>query len=159
MKIILLLTNILFITNLFSQNTNDSVFIKINGNTETAYYKQIPQQKAWIKHLNNQKKTVGVYLEYYKNGKLKRKIVYNTKGIKHGEYMEFAPDGSISVSGMFKNGKKHGLWQYFKLKRNEVYKNGKKHGRWRIYEGTVPWSLYIYKHDSLIRVKKYTQSI
>ena len=132
------------------------VIIKTKGDSlkyfELAYYKNDTSKLAWKKLINNDK-IIGVYKVYYPNGKLYKKVVYDLSGKKNGIYQEWDSNGNLIVYGQYKNGLKNGTWQYHKEKRFEVYKKGLKHGRWRIYEGKVPWTLYVYKKDSLIKVK------
>lgn len=167
MKIILLNIVIVFLGEiLFSQNIlipeNDSivlynVIIKKTGNNinydEYAYYKLDTSKIAWIKHVKNGK-IVGVYKEFFINTKTYKKLVYNKIGQRYGVFQEWNENGELIISGQYKKDKKNGTWLYIKEKRNEVYKNGIKQGRWRIYEGKVPWSLYVYRKDTLKRVKK-----
>ena len=163
LKITILTLPFVFATTLFSQeiviNTGDSVLIeslivKKEKNKQTSYYKQDTSCIAQIAYFSGSD-TIGTYLEFYPNGKLYRKIIFDLNGLRHGDYRVFSPKGNLLVSGQYRHGKKQGLWYFVKKKRYEVYRKGKKHGRWRIYEGTVPWTLYVYKKDSLVRVKKY----
>jgi len=119
--------------------------------TETAYFKNDTNKIAWITYYTDTM-IVGVYREYFFNGNTYKKIVYDFKGKRNGIYQEWDENKNLTVSGKYKNDKKHGMWMYFKEKRNEVYKKGVKHGRWRIYEGKEPWSLYIYKKGELVKV-------
>ena len=134
-----------------------AVIIKHKGNSniydEIAYYKSDTSKIAWIKHINNDK-TVGIYREFFTNLRTYKKQIYNQLGQKNGIYQEWDYNGKLVVSGQYKKDKKNGTWLYIKEKRNEVYRNGIKHGRWRIYEGKVPWSLYVYRKDTLKRTKK-----
>ena len=88
------------------------------------------------------------------NSKIYKKQVYNQQGQKHGVYQEWNEKGELTISGNYKRDKRNGTWLFIKERRNEVYRNGIKHGRWRIYEGKVPWSLYVYRKDTLKRTKK-----
>lgn len=165
-KIILYYLLILIGNSLLSQTItipyNDTlkqydVIIKNKGNSniydEIAYYKSDTSKIAWIKHLNNGK-TVGIYREFFINSKTYKKQVYNQLGEKNGIYQEWDYNGNLIINGQYKKDKKNGTWLYIKEKRNEVYKNGIKHGRWRIYEGKVPWTLYVYRKDTIKRIKK-----
>lgn len=133
------------------------VIIKTKGDTlnynEFAYYKDDTTKIAWIKRINNGK-IVGVYQEFFINKHIYKKQVYNSLGQKNGVYQEWDKNGKLIVSGQYKRGKKNGTWLYIAEKRHEVYKNGIKHGRWRIYEGKTPWTLYVYRKDTLKKVKK-----
>lgn len=167
MKKILLNIIVVFIGNLLLAQSinlpyNDTiksfdVIIKVKGDSikhdEYAYYKTDTSKIAWIKHINNGK-TVGVYSEFFINSKTHKKQIYNILGQKNGVYQEWDKNGKLIVSGQYKKDKKNGTWLYIKDKRHEVYKNGIKHGRWRIYEGKVPWTLYVYKKDTIKRIKK-----
>ncbi len=167
MKKLILNIVIFFISNLVLSQTirlayNDTiklfdVTIKTKGDSirydEYAYYKDDTSKIAWIKHINNGK-TVGVYREFFINSNTYKKQIYNNLGRKNGIYQEWNNKSELCVSGQYKNDKKDGTWLYIKAKRHEVYRNGIKHGRWRIYEGKTPWTLYVYRNDTVKRIKK-----
>jgi len=167
LKKIILNTIIVLISNLlFSQSIslpyNDTiksfdVIVKTKGDSikydEYAYFKKDSSKIAWIKHVSNGK-TVSVYREFFINSKTHKKQIYTYLGLKDGIYQEWNSKGELTVSGQYNKGKKDGTWLYIKDKRHEVYKNGIKHGRWRIYEGKTPWTLYVYRKDTIKKIKK-----
>ena len=167
MKKALLNIIIVFIGNLLLAQTinlpyNDTtksfeVIIKVKGDSikydEYAYYKIDTSKIAWIKHISNGK-IIDVYREFFINSRTHKKQIYSYLGVKNGIYQEWNNKGELTISGQYKKGKKDGTWLYIKDKRHEVYKNGIKHGRWRIYEGKVPWTLYVYRKDTIKRIKK-----
>lgn len=51
----------------------------------------------------------GYYLTYYRSGIVEKR--YETaRGKYHGQYQQFLPNGTLEVSGLYDQGRKHGTW-------------------------------------------------
>ena len=68
----------------YKANGSDQIFMKMNF-------------KNGKKH--------GEQIEYYNNGSMKEKVLYENN-ILEGDFIEYAPDGSITGKGKYKDGKK-----------------------------------------------------
>lgn len=62
--------------------------------------------------------------------------LYNEKGHREGEYVEYSPKGDIVIHGQYLDDEQEGVWIYFTNNRIEkmgTYKKGKKEGNWLYY--------------------------
>ncbi|MEM7036075.1 MAG: hypothetical protein AAF570_03775 [Bacteroidota bacterium] len=58
-------------------------------------------------------KVYGVWKEYWRNGQVKSEgkyIVHNGESVKHGEWVYYHKNGAESAKGIFKGGKRSGIW-------------------------------------------------
>lgn len=88
-------------------------------------------------------KPSGIYRAFYPNGKQLIFAVYGW-GFLHGDWVEYGPDGRITLKGKYRMGKRQGTWAFREQGIVGKYKKGKKHGRWKYYE-----------HGKLVRKEKW----
>lgn len=88
-------------------------------------------------------KPCGVYRAWYPDGAPMIFAVYGW-GYLHGDWTEYAPDGSITVKGKYDNGKRDGTWAFRAQGIVGHYKDGLKHGKWKYYE-----------NGNLVRFERY----
>ncbi|OFY89872.1 MAG: hypothetical protein A3K10_15355, partial [Bacteroidetes bacterium RIFCSPLOWO2_12_FULL_31_6] len=60
--------------------------------------------------LNNTELKQGAYKMFYNNVLLCSGYYYNNQ--KNGPWIKYYPDGSISTTGAYSNGEKHGIWKF-----------------------------------------------
>jgi len=142
----------------------ESGFLKSTGNfkngKKTGIWNHYYEDKT-IKAQAFYKGEMGLYREFYSNGKVKLEgynragksdstwIYFYENGVKQaeGEYEDgqrngqwtfFHDNGNISALGTYHLGEKSGNWQYFhengKISSEGEEKKGKKEGYWRIYD-------------------------
>jgi len=76
--------------------------------------------------------TSGIYRAFYPDGRPLIFAVYGF-GSLHGDWTEYAEDGSITLKGQYRQGKREGLWAFRKEGIIGHYKNGEKHGKWKYF--------------------------
>lgn len=75
-----------------------------------AYFNDYPHQKAIVKYIYNGYVN-GIYRIYYPNGFLYREAHY-LGGLLDGDWKEYTSEGVLTIRGKYRNGKKHGKWEY-----------------------------------------------
>ena len=94
---------------------------------------------------------------YYDEEEVKVSETMFLKGIKHGYHNEFYDDGSIALSGFFKNGKKDSIWtEYIGYQRKgfeQQYSNGQLHGQ------SVYYYDQEYSNDRVQAVENYRYGV
>lgn len=93
-------------------------------------------------HYNNRKK-VGLWSYYHKNGELSSRGKYDNDA-PEGEWEYYYNDGTLSSKGTFQEGKKNGSW-------NLYYPNGNLMGKGEYKDGTGPYEEYYL--DNSIKIK------
>ena len=123
-----------------------------NENTRVFMFDQFPEQMAKISNYSEGKLS-GIEKTFYPSGEKYQTIVY-VDGKLWGEYMEFTEEEKLQVRGNFVNDKEHGLWIDKTSGCTGRYKHGEKQGRWRCNEGSVPYTLFVYRKGILKRTKR-----
>lgn len=81
-------------------------------------------------------KISGIYKEFYKNGKLKKKTHY-LDGVKHGRSVLYYKSGNIQQEFNYKNGEKNGWFKKYDedggLLQKANYKDGDQHGESKLF--------------------------
>ena len=87
--------------------------------------------------INSQIPFTGVGVRYWDNGQLVAKQTYKD-GKKHGLYEYYLTNGQLFTKGNYKDGKKHGLYETYyrngQLESKSTYKDGKQNGLWDSYD-------------------------
>ncbi|GAC1594988.1 MAG: hypothetical protein NVS3B25_18260 [Hymenobacter sp.] len=70
----------------------------------------------------------GVAQEYFPSGKLRKETTY-VRSVLLGPFRELREDGTLAVSGQYRNGRQSGVWTYYKddgkaVARTVTYRNG-----------------------------------
>lgn len=136
----------------FQMYTISATEINVMNGVQTFVFNDFPDVVARTSTYSEGKLS-GIEKTYYPSGKLYQTVVYQN-GMKWGEYREYAEDGALMVSGMFIADLESGVWINKISGCTGKYKKGKKNGRWRCNEGSVPFTLYVYRKGILKRVKK-----
>jgi len=95
-------------------------------------------------------KPSGIYRSYYPDGQLMEFGVYGW-GTLNGDWKEYDEFGTLIVKGLYKNGKKDGIWAFIEEGIVGRYKNDLKSGRWKYYEGNRVIRSERYKKGVLIK--------
>ncbi|SDL73733.1 Antitoxin component YwqK of the YwqJK toxin-antitoxin module [Pedobacter antarcticus] len=66
----------------------------------------------------------GRWISYYTDKKIKQVITFD-RGILHGAYQYFAPNGKLIAQGLYASGKKNGTWILNGGKQEDEYENDK----------------------------------
>jgi antitoxin component YwqK of YwqJK toxin-antitoxin module len=73
---------------------------------------------------------------YYSNGKVSA-IIQTIKGIREGRAKWFYENGQLQVTGIFKNGKEHGLWRGYHFNGKRAHRSqldyGIQNGYYKLY--------------------------
>jgi antitoxin component YwqK of YwqJK toxin-antitoxin module len=94
-------------------------------------------------YINSKREFVDTLKVYNPSGKLAMTAVYD-KGVPQGKCVHYREDGSISMEGIYVEGKKEGLWRYRNYAQTKEgvsfhfsvnYKKGKLHGETILYMG------------------------
>lgn len=75
----------------------------------------------------NSIKFTGNYKKYYENGNIEYDLNFNSKGNREGIQKTYNEDGSLESEESYKDGKKDGVFRYYKnggIVKEEEYKNG-----------------------------------
>ncbi len=96
----------------------------------------------------------GVYRAYYPDGRPLIFAVYGWKTL-HGDWTEYAEDGSVSLKGQYRQGKREGPWSFRQEGIRGHYKDGEKHGKWKYFEDGRPLRSEKYKKGELKRQRNY----
>lgn len=99
---------------------------------------QLKEKKNYYSHILD-----GPYESYFKNGQLKEKATYklydNQASVYHGDYELYYENGQIRAKGMFKNGRKFGLFEKFhengqlRERGNYIFKDWASIGNLKLY--------------------------
>jgi antitoxin component YwqK of YwqJK toxin-antitoxin module len=65
-----------------------------------------------IKPIHPENLDADEYIEYFSNGKLKRKVPLKN-GLPHGTYREYYLNGKLKLKGKFDSGQRTGKWKYY----------------------------------------------
>lgn len=79
-------------------------------------------------------KPSGIFRAFYPDGKQLIFAVYGW-GSLHGDWVEYDPNGLITVKGQYREGRRSGTWAFRQQEIVGHYKAGQKHGAWKYYEG------------------------
>lgn len=125
MKYIIILSFILIVSNIQSQEIRDDGLCYHNGKLFT-----------------------GTFNEHYEDGITLKSTLIVKNGQAHGKNIQYYPNGNIKEIRSYKNNQKHGKW----LKYNETmvlissasYKKNLKHGNWKIWDdsGILRYDMY-----------------
>lgn len=103
---------------------------RLNGS-----YKRYELDQCVLKATYQKGVPVDSWVEYYGNGKLKKEAHYvllkPDSSVLDQAFILYERNGSVSVEGFYKKGKKEGTWKTYEdgnLTRLETYKNNKLHG-------------------------------
>jgi antitoxin component YwqK of YwqJK toxin-antitoxin module len=99
---------------------SNSSFIQPHGTIRTYYDEDKTRLKEIIEYRNGVKH--GEYLEYYPNGNLRMKTNYNNDKIE-GQYTLNFPDGSLEVNKTIRNGKTEGIVKKYFRDDHDEYQN------------------------------------
>ena len=103
---------------------------------EWKYYHENSPQVMTLEYYTNGKLN-GVRKVFYKSGVIAEETTYKD-GVKEGLYKSYAENGIVLEESNFKNGLNDGMATYRtatnELSSQGVYKNGKKVGIWKIHE-------------------------
>lgn len=100
-----------FIRKITEKNKNYQVlYYLMNGNL-------VSDETFSDEKLNYQ---VGNHTFYHDNGKLQLTKKYNDQSQLNGEFQTFYEDGSANFGGVYKNGKKDGVWNYHYTNGNKI---------------------------------------
>ncbi|MGY6561227.1 MAG: toxin-antitoxin system YwqK family antitoxin [Luteibaculaceae bacterium] len=100
---------------------------------------------AKFRMMNNN--LIGKLETFYPNGQVHQMQIYSY-GEANGDYLQYLPNGKLSVKGKYKNNAKHGAWLYQTAGVKARYRNGEKHGLWKYYYG-----------DTLILSRRYKKGV
>lgn len=126
-----------------------------NENQKIYMYSDFPEVQAKISNYSNGKLS-GIEKTFYPSGKKYQTLVYADDKL-WGEFKQYSEDGTQVVRGNFINNTEHGLWIDNLNGCTGRYKNGQKQGRWRCNEGSVPFTLYVYRKGKILRTKNSKQ--
>ena len=86
-----------------------------------------------------------------------KRQVYGWKTL-HGDWTEYAEDGSVSLKGQYRQGLRDGPWAFRKDEVLGHYKKGQKHGEWKYYANGITIRTEKYKRGSLKRKRNFDRN-
>lgn len=109
-----------------SGNIKNSVFYE-NGQVQgqAIFYFNDSENTKKAEAMFENDQIQGIYREYYESSVRKAMLNYND-GLLDGEVEYYHPNGFIKISGEYKDGQKHGKWEYFDERGEFISKE-----RWR----------------------------
>ncbi|MBK8532207.1 MAG: hypothetical protein IPL64_09970 [Flavobacteriales bacterium] len=99
----------------------------------------------------------GVFRAFYPDGRPLIFAVYGWKTL-HGDWTEYAEDGSVSLKGQYRQGLRDGPWAFRKDEVLGHYKKGQKHGEWKYYANGITIRTEKYKRGSLKRKRNFDRN-
>lgn len=98
----------------------------------------------------------GIYRAFYPDGRPLIFAVYGF-GSLHGDWTEYAEDGSITLKGQYRQGKRDGPWAFRTEGIIGHYKKGEKHGKWKYFLNGRQTRQEKFKKGALKRTKNFGQ--
>ena len=93
-------------------------------------------ERVVAKMSDNSFQNDGKYVEYHRGGEVWIEGSFK-KGIPHGTWSYFYPNGQLRKKVVFDTGRPEGEWEVFRedgtLQAKKTYKKGKRHGKWFVY--------------------------
>ena len=98
----------------------------------------------------------GVYRAFFPDGRPLIFAVYGF-GSLHGDWTEYAEDGTVTLKGQYRQGKRDGLWAFRKEGIVGHYKKGEKHGKWKYFVNGRQTKQEKFRKGALKRTRTFDQ--
>jgi len=112
---------------------------KLKAKFDDPYFKNLLKELMKEKESSHKSKfgpggRVGLWIYQFINGEKSSEGRYNKNGLEEGDWYYYYPEGTLYITGSFKEGKKHGIWKLYNkgegdtqgtINRMSVYKNGR----------------------------------
>lgn len=92
--------------------------------------------------------TNGIYRSFYPNGSVNVFCIYQ-QGLIHGDWTKYDEFGNIIIKAKYVNGQKHGFYINRKERYQGRYRNGKKHGKWEYNLNSLNYYKRFYDNGEL----------
>ncbi|HQV75196.1 MAG: hypothetical protein KBA60_08405 [Flavobacteriales bacterium] len=98
----------------------------------------------------------GIYRAFFPDGRPLIFAVYGF-GSLHGDWTEYAEDGTVTLKGQYRQGKRDGPWAFRKEGIIGHYKKGEKHGKWKYFANGNQTRQEKFRKGALKRTRTFDQ--